>query len=140
MWWSLTISRGRVDNSQTALIRFTRGLQLNLDKFVNQIEFLGHSAVTPKDIKRFTSFLFQSYCTATLHYGLRRERESMAKLVLRSCTKNSPIYFCCTFLVADVQYLPKKNNGWLQWCKKFDQNYKKCKDGGRAAIFCRVKI
>ena len=97
LWWSLTISRGRVDNSQTALIRFTRGLQLNLDKFVNQIEFLGHSAVTPKDIKRLTSLLFKSYCTATLHYGLRREREKMAKLSLRSHTKKSPIYICCTF-------------------------------------------
>ena len=91
MWWSLTISRGRVDNSQTALIRFTRGLQLNLDKFVNQIEFLGHSAVTPKDIKRLTSLLFKSYCTATLHYGLRREREKMAKLSFCFHTKKSPI-------------------------------------------------
>ena len=97
MWWSLTISRGRVDNSQTALIRFTRGLQLNLDKFVNQIEFLGHSAVTPKDIKRLTSLLFKSYCTATLHYGLRRERENMAKLVLRSHTKNHQSFFAALF-------------------------------------------
>ena len=101
-----------------------RGLQLNewIDKFGNQVEFLGHSAVTPKDIKRLTYFLFQSYCTATLHYGLRRERENMAKLSLRSNTKKS-IYICCTFWVADVQYLPKKNNGWLQWCRKFDQNW-----------------
>ena len=91
MWWSLTISRGRVDNSQTALIRFPRGLQLNLDKFGNQVEFLGHSAVTPKDIKRLTSLLFKSYCTATLHYGLRREREKMAKLSFCFHTKKSPI-------------------------------------------------
>ena len=70
----------------------SRGLQLNLDKFVNQVEFLGHSAVTPKDIKRFTSLLFKSYCTAASHYGLRRERENMAKLSLCSHTKNQPIF------------------------------------------------
>ena len=69
----------------------SRGLQLNLEKFENQIEFLGHSAVTTKDIKRFTSFLLQSYCTATLHYGLRREREKMAKLSFCFHTKKSPI-------------------------------------------------
>ena len=48
-----------------------RGLQLNLDKFGNQIEFLGHSAVTPKDIKRLTSLFFKSYCTAALHYRVK---------------------------------------------------------------------
>ena len=74
-----------------------RGLQLNLDKFGNQVEFLGHSAVTPKDIKRLTSLLFKSYCTATLHYGLRRERENMAKLVLRSHTKNHQSFFAALF-------------------------------------------
>ena len=87
-----------------------------------------------------TSLLFQSYCTATLHYGLRRETENMANLSLCSHTTNSLIYICCTFRVADVQYLSKKNNVWLQqWCRKFDQNYKKYKRCGQARIFCRVK-
>ena len=47
-----------------------RGLQLNLDKFGNQVEFLGHSAVTPKDIKRFVhifTFLILLYSCIALH-------------------------------------------------------------------------
>ena len=73
------------------------GHHLNLEKSANQVEFLGHTAVTPNDIKRLTSFLFQSYCTATSHYGLRRGRESMAKLSLCSHTRNHQSIFAALF-------------------------------------------
>ena len=48
--------------------------------------------------------------------------------------KKSPIHICCSFWVSNVTYFPQKKIGWLQ-CRKFDQNYSKCKKRLKKASF-----